>query len=546
MFGGELADGLEHLEAGFVAVDLGATQETLLNQRRQSLKGIDSQLSRAADRLDRVQRPSAGEDGEPAQQPLLRRLQQLVAPVDRAAQRLLTGGQIPRTAAQEREPASEPSQDRLRTEDACPCGSELDRQWQAVQAGHDLGDRRHGFVGDREVRAHRHRPLDEQLHRLVARKRLEARQAGRIRDAQWWDGKLALALEVQDGAAGDEHVELRSRAEQLGDERRRTGHLLEVVEHQQHGLVTQVILERLQQRAVRRLADPQGGSDGRRHQALVGDGSQLDEEDAIGVLTQAFGGHLQRQSGLAGATRAGERDQAGRVDQLAHRGDLRVPAHEARQLQRQVVGMGVQGADRREVPLQAGDLELVDALWSSEVLEPMRSQVEHADALRQPRLHQRACRVRDEDLAAVACAGDARGTVHIQAHVVGAAQPPFSGVQAHAHADRGSLGPAVRRQPTLRAGARLYRAIRAGEGRKKHSAKTRCLDAAAVRDRVADDPAMVGKDGLVSVTKRLEEPGGALDVREQERDSASRECRMNLGRGLRHGPIPRVRRATAR
>src|SRR5439155_23619852 len=55
LLGREFANCLEQLEAGFIAVRLGTTQETLLNQRRQSVQGVDAQLSGAADRLDRVE-----------------------------------------------------------------------------------------------------------------------------------------------------------------------------------------------------------------------------------------------------------------------------------------------------------------------------------------------------------------------------------------------------------------------------------------------------------------------------------------------------------
>ena len=49
--------------------------------------------------------------------------------------------------------------------------------------------------------------------------------------------------------------------------------------------------------------------DRRQHQHRVGDGSQVDEEHAVGERLDHLGGDLQRQAGLAGAARPRQRQE---------------------------------------------------------------------------------------------------------------------------------------------------------------------------------------------------------------------------------------------
>src|SRR5205823_9122548 len=136
---------------------------------------------------------------------------------------------------------------------------------------------------------------------------------------------------------GYDHAELGRRLEELVDRGCRVDHLLEVVEHQQYRLVTKLILERIQDRTIDALADVEGAGDLRRDQRRIRDGGKLHEEDAVGVVGEAFGRHLERKPRLAGTARTGQRHQPSFVDEGAHLTDLAISAHEARQLYRQVV-----------------------------------------------------------------------------------------------------------------------------------------------------------------------------------------------------------------
>ena len=96
--------------------------------------------------------------------------------------------------------------------------------------------------------------------------------------------------------------------------------------------------------------------------AGVDDRRQGHEEDAVREVLDRLGRELQGEARLARAARPGQRQQAGRRQQAACLGDLVLAADEAGRLDGQVVGRGVERAQRREVGGQAGDDELADPL----------------------------------------------------------------------------------------------------------------------------------------------------------------------------------------
>jgi hypothetical protein len=88
-------------------------------------------------------------------------------------------------------------------------------------------------------------------------------------------------------------------------------------------------------------------------QGRIGDRGQLDPPDparpAFGGRggVGGVGGGLRGQPRLAAAARAGQRHQPRAGEQRPHGGELRVPAHEAGELDRQVVPHRVERAQRR-------------------------------------------------------------------------------------------------------------------------------------------------------------------------------------------------------
>ena len=100
-----LAERLEHDEARVAVVGHALDEQAVVDERGDAVEDVDAEvLAGVADGLGRLERAAAGEDREAPEQRLLGRRQQVVAPVDRAAQRLLALRQVARAAGQQLEP----------------------------------------------------------------------------------------------------------------------------------------------------------------------------------------------------------------------------------------------------------------------------------------------------------------------------------------------------------------------------------------------------------------------------------------------------------
>lgn len=101
---GVLTDRLEHAEARLTVGGLVAADEALVNKREEAVHDIQAERGvRVADRLRRLERPATTEDRQPPEQGSVRRIQQVVGPIDRSSECLLTGRQVPGAAGQEGE-----------------------------------------------------------------------------------------------------------------------------------------------------------------------------------------------------------------------------------------------------------------------------------------------------------------------------------------------------------------------------------------------------------------------------------------------------------
>ena len=532
----ELADRLEHDGARPGAVLLLADQ-ALVDQRLQSLQHVDAQLVAAADRLDVLQLGAPREHREAREQAPPRLVEQIVAPRDRAPQRLLPVGEIARARLQQAEAALQPRQDRRGRQQLDARRGQLDRQRQPVQAGADLGDRRGVVVGDLESRLDRERPLDEQPDRLVLRHTLGGR--ARIGEHQRRHRHLLLARDAKRAARRRDHLQARAGADQIGDQRRGGQHLLEVVHHQQRLPIAQVLHQPVPRRALPGL-QVQGVDDRGRHQIGVDDRRERDEGDAAREAIRHLRRDLQRQARLAGAARAGQRQHARLLEQPHALGDLALAPDEAGHLHGQVVGDGVQAADGREVARQAVDDQLQHAFGAAEVLEPVLAEIAQRDARRERVAHEQARRLGQQHLTAVTGVRDPRRAVDVVADVVSAggrgAQAGLAGVQPHPHADDRPLGEHVRCERALRRDDRRDRR----RGALEHVEEAVPFHAHPVSalgvERARDQPAVIFQDGVEArLAQRLHQPGRALDVREHERQRA---CGQRRARGAHELTAP--------
>ena len=198
--GGVLADRLEHREARFLAL-LVEADEALVHELAQPVDDLAADLAgRAADGLGHVQLEPAAEHRQPIEQVARAVVEQVVAPGDRAAERLLSLRQVPRPARQRGEVVVEARVDLVRRQQLDPGRRELDRQRHPVEARGDPGDRRRVRVRDREPRLDRGRPRDEQAHRLELVERVEVEFAQLAREVQPID--LGQAASCRAGPAG--------------------------------------------------------------------------------------------------------------------------------------------------------------------------------------------------------------------------------------------------------------------------------------------------------------------------------------------------------
>ena len=252
-----------------------------------------------------------------------------------------------------------------------------------------------------------------------------------------------LGPDVQCLAAGGQHGQARAVAQQLRHGAGRLGHLLEVVEHEQHPPIPQPIGELFLQRAIDDLAEPDGTGDRDEHGVRVPGAGQVDEGHAVREAGREVLGDPDRQRRLAGASGSGQRQQANRgvLEAIPDLRELGLTTDQLGGPGRQARPGRTQGGQRREARRQVGVDELEEVLRATEVLQAMLAEVEQAGARRQPLAGKCPGRRRQEDLAAVPGGHDPGGPVDRRTEEVAGPLLGLAGVHAHPHAQRTGLAP---------------------------------------------------------------------------------------------------------
>src|SRR5439155_20345567 len=112
--GCELADRLEHREAGLPARIGLLTQKILFDQQRQTIQQVDAEIGVAiTDSFGRFDPAAVDEDCKASKEPLFVRAEKVVAPLDRPAKPPLTLFSISRSRRQQRQPSLQPLQQGL-------------------------------------------------------------------------------------------------------------------------------------------------------------------------------------------------------------------------------------------------------------------------------------------------------------------------------------------------------------------------------------------------------------------------------------------------
>ena len=307
-----LPDRLEHEEA--VVPD--RLQQAVVDERGELVD------ARVADLLRRLERERACEHRQAGEQRLRRSVEQVVAPLDRRAQRALALRGVARTSGEERESHIEPLEELLGSQQLRSSGCELDGKWETVEAAADRFDRR----VRRELPADRARPLDEERRRVRRGKRLEP--------------VLALAGHVQRRPARDEHAQALRGREERAHRGRAVEQVLEVVEEDEELPVSEEAREVV--RGSEHLREL------RMQELRIRQACERNPEHSIAQGAHQLRADLQSEPGLAGATGPGEREEARAVreqpDELL---ELALPPDERARGDRQV--RRVERPERREL-----------------------------------------------------------------------------------------------------------------------------------------------------------------------------------------------------
>ena len=172
----ELADRLQHAEPRR-RLPLGPAgalpHEAVVDEGGQTVQEINAEVAiGVAHGRRRLEGPAASEDAEAAEQGLLGRGEQVVAPGDRGAEGLLARRQVAGAAGEQRQPPVQLTEQRRRREHLAACRREFDGERQPIQVPADRGHRAGIGVTGGEVRSAGACSLDEQGHGGVLEQRL--------------------------------------------------------------------------------------------------------------------------------------------------------------------------------------------------------------------------------------------------------------------------------------------------------------------------------------------------------------------------------------
>jgi hypothetical protein len=246
----------------------------------------------------------------------------------------LAQGQISRAAAEQRQPVVQTFQERHGRQRFHPRGGQFDREREAVDPVHDLGNHRQRLGGETELGSDGLRALDEQPHRA---RHPGILSRGRGVQRQWSNGELALAGDPESCAAGDQERHAGAETQEIAHLRPRGDHLLEVIQDQELVGVGQNADQAVMQQSGAHVAQSQYSGDGVQDESGIGNRGEVDEGDAVGKGIADIAGGRKRQAGLADAARPGQGQQAniGIAHQRDNGGQLSIARNQWRERQRE-------------------------------------------------------------------------------------------------------------------------------------------------------------------------------------------------------------------
>ena len=302
-------DRVEHPDPYVASVGGSRGQHAAVEERGDHVQRLRARLAVVgADHLRRFEGRAARERRKSPEHAPLILVEEVVAPVDRPAERPVPLGQVASAALKHLEPRREPAQQGLRREELEPSCRELDRKRQPVEPVADLRDGRRVVVRHAEARVSAVSALDEQRHGGVLRQALEVLVEG-PRSRERWNCQLALPAHTEGCSAGREDGEPRTPLEQPRDRRGLAHDVLEVVEQEQRVRVDEGVAEGVEARLTRDLPHPQCLGDRGNDLHRVPDRLEHHEEGAVLEVVEQLEGDLKAESRLTAAAGARERHE---------------------------------------------------------------------------------------------------------------------------------------------------------------------------------------------------------------------------------------------
>ena len=357
-----MADGLQESVAKIAGVSVVRDHQRSGHQGCQQLEHcIGCDALTGTDCLGCLQGPATREDGQSGQEPLFRLGAQLIGPVDRGPQRLVTLDRSPPPATQHREALIQSIGQHARAHRGNSRRGELDRERDPVETPTDLNHRAHIAVREHEISFGGPRPITEQLDRLGRGSRVEIRPLARR--AERGHHQVALPVDAEALAAGGQHHQPRARTLQdLDQVPHLAQEMLTVVQDQQELLRSQELDKRVDQA----LPGTSGNTEHRRdrpsHPLGVSHRRQLHKPGPLPEPGQRLGRHLQRQARLAHSADPGQRHHPGLPQRFADPVELPLATNERAHLQRQVPRERIQGRQRRKLAPQTRRAHLENTL----------------------------------------------------------------------------------------------------------------------------------------------------------------------------------------
>ena len=433
---GELADALEQVVAGGAVGALFGGDHRLVDERGEQVEHVEFvehvecvEVIVGARSLGGFELEVGGEHPEPAEECPFVVIEEVVAPLDGAEQRLLSGCGGAIGTGEQLEPLPETLDDLAGRHRPETGRSELDGERDAVEVAtdrHDVGD---VVGGDLEGQVGEAGSFGEQPDGVVGHGGGGFDVGVGHRERRHPVHHFAGDAEAL--AAGGEHGELRaSREEFAAESGDGVDDLFAVVEHEQDPLGADRFGEGDLEWLPADRSDTEELCDLLDEHTAVDDGAEFGHAEPVGEVGDHPFGDADREAGLAGAARAGQRDHPVLAHEVGDIGDLAAAADEARELDRERVLRPLDGAQARVLGRELGVADLVEVGGFGETAQAVDAEVEECDVVGQPGSEPVDGRLRHDDLVGVGAGGDPGGTVDGTTEVVAVAQRGGSGVQA--------------------------------------------------------------------------------------------------------------------